>query len=1218
MKGKKKYIVPLLLAGVTASAGIVTTYNQQQTMVQAEETQSAISNIAGAELKLTRGFDDNGYMLGKPVTMPSVSVTDMTGDNDADGYKVTYVIKRGNKVVKEITKAQVEAAAKNDASDAEIEAGTFNPTYTGVYNVSVKAEKSGVVVSEITDLKIVVSKSDAVITLPTNSEYVIPAKIATEETNLKIPAPEVTYEDAEGNEVTKSGANAVAAGLKVKLVTPTEDGILDITDQYESETNTFDVEKDQLETAGTYQIRYEYYSGDVLVTKLESNFQVIDAEDFDEPTKLYMKLSGSVPSTGNVNTDIELPKVTVYTSKSSTDGINAHITVKVIKIDANGKEISSKEIEDYEDYTFKPTEEGNYIVSYTADLDKLYGISSEVYKPSTIISVKDNKAPSVLPTYEYTLDTDKNITGVGRGESMKPLGQDETAEDVLVNRKVDVPTVAVLKDGVATFRLPAIYATDNKYGYSDLILTREVAGNGISKQTVTAPANEISEEIKLYKTGTYEIRYIAKEDTTNGKETKATYTLTVVDEATAKEKSKTEVKLNLNVSTSSVSDKDTIKFAPTAKDDLDDYVDVVAGYVLVKQSVGSDSKIVTEEVSNKIALTEKGEDGKYEISIADILKNEDFDGLDYTHIRVYADATADSTLLNTRPAFATSTTTTEYKDLAIIDSTKDQASADLFVRAIADKVLPEDEDEIRDFPGEVDAWNKALYQANGSLLITKNGDQSVTVKSIDEAGYALDENGNKIPVSQDEDEVYLAAFNQNAGILKLPAVKFTDADEHLKVRVSIYDNAGNMENKYTSENAIVPVKNEDSGLWEYTVDGISFNLSNSEVYTVVYRAEDTAGNVTVRTYGIRVNDTTPPDIAIADKDKFGMDIEVGEFFEVPTAMLRKGNTDLTSRDVYWQVTYSDGALCDVQATGFTPLTEGTFFIKYYGTDAMGNFTELADENLYYVTAKDTTSPTFDENLSMDVSPIMAWPKDAKEVKVDIPVVYATDPIRNDSIDVKYVITSPDGSKVTLYDYDTEEEGNEDKVDIKYFTATKQGIYTVEYSATDAAGNTSTMKKEIAIGDCQAPTITWSNNYEDYLAKDFELNSNLELKLSNLNIKDNVSKKENVTVKVKLVKPDKTTELKSTGTPNESYKWQLTETGSYTLNVTVTDEAGKSETYKYNINVPSEDTETKEISPVWGTVLVVVSVVILAGVVIYFVVSSRKKATVKGRKTRKND
>ena len=106
------------------------------------------------------------------------------------------------------------------------------------------------------------------------------------------------------------------------------------------------------------------------------------------------------------------------------------------------------------------------------------------------------------------------------------------------------------------------------------------------------------------------------------------------------------------------------------------------------------------------------------------------------------------------------------------------------------------------------------------------------------------------------------------------------------------------------------------------------------------------------------------------------------------------------------------------------------------------------------------------------------------------------------------------------------------------------------------------------------------------------------------------------MKIKLVKPDGTTELTNLGTDGQNYKWKLTETGSYTLSVAVKDEAGMTNTYKYTIEVPSEEAEDKTVSPVVGTVLVVVSVVILAGVVIYFVISSRKKATAKVTRTRK--
>ena len=67
------------------------------------------------------------------------------------------------------------------------------------------------------------------------------------------------------------------------------------------------------------------------------------------------------------------------------------------------------------------------------------------------------------------------------------------------------------------------------------------------------------------------------------------------------------------------------------------------------------------------------------------------------------------------------------------------------------------------------------------------------------------------------------------------------------------------------------------------------------------------------------------------------------------------------------------------------------------------------------------------------------------------MVYATDPVKEESIDVVYSVTSPDGTKVTIKDYATTDPDYAE--DARYFTATAQGVYTITYTATDNAKNT---------------------------------------------------------------------------------------------------------------------------------------------------------------------
>ncbi|MGN0960929.1 MAG: hypothetical protein ACI4PF_01870 [Christensenellales bacterium] len=1171
MKGKNKYIVPLLLAGITSTAGVVTTINQQQqTMVQAEQT--AVENMAGVELRMKSGFDDI-YQLGDEIEMPTVEFGDPS--NTAD---LVYTIKRGTKTVKVIDKDTAEANR------------VFKPTYTGAYSVTIEAVKEGVVTSKIDGLTIVVEKADAVIKLPTNSKYVIPAKIPTEQTNFKIPAPKVEVTDDNGDEIEATGE------LKVSLVTPASNEPIELSRTADDTDPYYAVNAEDLEEAGTYQIKYEYIDNGVVITRLESNFQVV--KDLDTSNiDLRMKLQGSVPSTGNVNTDISVPKVTVLENATSTDGINAHITITYTKINDDGSLGTPKEI-DYENYTFRPTEEGNYILSYKADLQELYGLSTDFYKPSTIIKVTDNKEPSVRPTYEYDAVYNEDTQDYTIMKGGKEVTSENSSE-LLVNRKADVPSIVIAGE---PFVLPAIYGEDNFSDWQDITFTREIVGNNIAKKSFVStleegakyPANkeivyvdeEKGEKLVLNQPGNYEIRYIAKDAA--GKQIRATYTLVVKD---AEDVTDAETEIKMSIGVSSITNKETLTFSkPTATDTYDSEVDVVTKYELYDKDPRVDDTATLLYTSEP--LTKVNTNNKYELNIKEILTGYDT----ATYLRVVTTATVDN--------YRAERTTPEskYIKLIVVNPTTDDAPVFSISGAVAT---------------DADAWNNALFtlESNKSKVIKTNGTDDVEVTKIEKDGYAwgkVDDSDTVVELKTAQGGK-LAAFDQGKDSVELPAVKFYDTDENLKIKLTITDNSGNLVTKNEYENISKVVSGDG---WLYTISGASFKMSAYGIYTITYRAEDVAGNVTVKSFGIRVNDKTAPTIVIEDEDKFGGDVEVGEFFEVPVGNLIKNGSVLENRDVEWQVY---GGLYERTSTGFYPLESGTYYVKYYGTDDMGNMQLLQDDSLFYINAKDTTAPVFNDDSSISIPSTMAWnptedpETNEKQMKIYIPVVYATDPIKNEPVDVVCTVTGPDGSVVKI-------KSDDDYEDQDYFIAKKQGKYTIKYEATDSANNTINMTKELALGDCIEPTIEWKNGYS--IPEKVDLNGTLELKLGDdyFTLKDNVSKSDYLAdnMIVKLVKPDGTTELKNTGTPGKNYKWTLTETGTYTLSITVKDEAGMSNVYKYSIEVPSEEPDDKTISPVVGTILVVASVVILGGVVIYFVVSSRKKATVRSGKSKKKD
>lgn len=1156
MKDKKKIIVPLLLAGVTAT-GVVSNISQvQQIQVQAEDA-TAINNVVGAEIKTSRFralkdgslvFQDT-FNVGDTIYLPQVNVE--------DGVTLEYKIKKDSKEF-EPTK------------DTDRNAYYFQANYQGYYDVTIYAKQDGHVTTTLANLSVFVEREEATIKLPTNSEYVIPAKVAKNQTNLKIPAPSVIYGDNEEAVAVKELPEGEGS-VSVYLVAPTaEDSITNLT--LDSTGSYYAIDSAKLATVGTYQVVYEYKNeAGSVISRLESSFQVVDKYDTSE-IKLKMIYKSSLAEKGVVNKDISIPRVDVVDENvSSSDAINAYVKVTV----KNMKTGTVYNV-DYDNYTFHPTEEGTYSVTYQAFIG-VFGADCKTAEvsPGSPIVISDTEAPELFPTYAYEFDDNGEISKVNNKTISASEGktQREVAEEELVNRRVDIPSAVVVGQ---EFTIPAAYAIDNFYTYSnkndDIVITRTYRSNSGSISTVSTPANEVA-TIKFEKSGSAQVRYYAKDK--KGNETgEIAYDIMVYDSIDDLKDGETTVKLD--VGTTLITDKEkTLTFAkPTATDTYDKHVDVKT--YLVK---GAYSATATKEL-----LTETDDNGKYVIDVDGLVRE------DVSEFTIVAEATIDSTLEGTR---TTGLTTSKHQTVKI-QKTSDDTIAPTF--------------EV------TGGWNAQLFALNNvsgeSIIADASGTQ------IDVDGYLKTSAGASIPVKEGSD-INKAPFDQGSNILKIPAVIFTDADDaNLSISVEIRDRNGNIVDKYDQESI---VKTTSTSPYTYEVSGASFKLNSYGMYTVTFKAQDYAGNIVIRTYGIRVNDKTSPTITIIDEDKFSKEIEVGEYFEVPTATLVKEGEDVNG-STRWEVyNVSVTSTSDLDKTpytryanGFIPNVEGTFFIRYYGEDELGNET-LLEDSMFTVTAKDTVAPTITLDMTERFTYNVVWnpAEDTDYMDINIPVAFATDKNRG-QVEVTYTVTGPNNIKPTVED----KAGNDN---LKTFRAESEGTYTVVYSAIDSAGNESKIEKQICVGDCVAPTITWVDKDKD-LPTEIKLNETYTLNVNEfLKLEDNDSRnteaslRENLTIT--LTSPNGTSVTNKMGN-DAGYKWEFTETGDYTLKITLKDKVGNSVTRDYTIRVPAEEAEDNKVSPVLGTVLIVLSVVVLGGVVVYFVASSKKKTTKKSTSKKK--
>ncbi len=295
--------------------------------------------------------------------------------------------------------------------------------------------------------------------------------------------------------------------------------------------------------------------------------------------------------------------------------------------------------------------------------------------------------------------------------------------------------------------------------------------------------------------------------------------------------------------------------------------------------------------------------------------------------------------------------------------------------------------------------------------------------------------------------------------------------------------------------------------------------------------------------------------------------------------------------------------------------------KLNGTGAVG--TVPAGVKLYTLTSpeqiinvKDTGKPV----INVDLSHINPSYTELGSV-ITIPRISATDVsaegINTSKSYVSISISRASGTTTVISaDMDKWEESSyynnlvKDELAIKLES---NGTYTIRYYVVDYSNNSSELTKIIANGDNTKPTIEVQDGFLNKKADEYALNDTLILNTSKLILEDvggTEAKELWKTIDIKLENTDTKTEIKNNGEvkPSEdiySYSFDLKTAGNYTLTITVKDEAGWTTTETINITVASASTNPVATYQVVGTVLIVVSVLILAGVIVYFVYSKVK-------------
>ncbi|TYK64131.1 immunoglobulin-like domain-containing protein, partial [Colwellia echini] len=198
----------------------------------------------------------------------------------------------------------------------------------------------------------------------------------------------------------------------------------------------------------------------------------------------------------------------------------------------------------------------------------------------------------------------------------------------------------------------------------------------------------------------------------------------------------------------------------------------------------------------------------------------------------------------------------------------------------------------------------------------------------------------------------------------------------------------------------------------------SVDSNNISSYTITYTASDAAGNESSLTRIVNVTDITPPEITLT-----GETVVTVNF---PQTYIEQGA--IATDDVDTDVT--------IITTGtVNTAVVGTYTLNYSATDAAGN---TATPITRTVTVVDVTAPV----ITLTGEPEIIY--NYGDVYVDAGAT------ATDDVDPSIEVTN-DGETSVVTDM--------------------VNTYTVTYTATDLAGNSSTLTREITIQDIAPPVIT---------------------------------------------------------------------------------------------------------------------------------------------------
>ena len=933
---------------------------------------------------------------------------------------------------------------------------------------------------------------------------------------------------------------------------------------------------------GDYRVIYFMTSGSteyvlsekvIKVTKSGFYFEFPENTNRIIPSEMNIEISDKIKEKGFDGT-ILLPMPEVISSKTKKKVDGATVAVSVQKPSGSTATVSAEN-------TFKPDKTGEYIFTYT------YTLAGGTVAAQKQFSLNVNTTYKNDYTLNYSFNSTKPTTAVLGVETKLPTvsgTNKETGEKVDVYYTISITKGGVdkssmLKDGVFTptekgdyvvkYTIKNVFGTeaesfsftikDVKDTKDPVVYYGKLEGEKIVDQSHTVPskfglenivlpaiyATDNSGEAITYKREIYRIK---------------TYTL---DQGTiGSEDSKKPVILNYNENT----------FADKAN---------ISNYVIFNYY---DNNL------NVDGKEEAFKSGIYTISYTaiDSSKNDTTKSYTMELVDAYTPSTPEIDFGTVLPKQVKLGEEISFEKPTATDSNDDR----MVVRTSFKQAGETDWTELT----ELEAGKYTIKTTKaGTLEIrveTKNDDGAIgtMTKTIE----VLDITDTTLPslVGTPEDYDDMNDINDQFSEIALPTMTFTDDKvDYLSVVIKVYDKDG--------KSVAVSGKKLEKVTGGLKVSGAKFKASKSGNYRVSYVVTDIAGNTFLYTFKTNeVRATVAPTIVKPIFDDSVQTLELGESLTLPIPSIKNGDgEEVNDPDYTVEVVSAEGEYEPIILGKFRPLTTGKFVIQYTVRDGSLE-TKSA---LYTIDVVNTLAPTIanefkefeklEKNASMSIPRVNVSTNGVNDVdwsKSKIEVLY------NGSV---YKTLELDKT------YDTQDAENE----AYNYTFRRDGTYTIKYTVVDTVGNTATKSFAVKVGDTEKPTLELDSSID---FSDRKTGSILVIDPAKITVKDNVDTGINLFDDLKIVVKNTTTgeEISNKFTNStrvEGYEYNLSEVGTYQVTFTLTDEAGNVTTLVKEFAVTAEGADKEFPTEVVGIILLVLAILILGGVVAYFIITRKK-------------